>query len=251
MDLRPIGLLERSELRKVAADCGFDVLTDGERLIEAVSTQAPLRVWLGWMGNQPVIGLDMAAVAAELRPGEVVILQTPAAAAAEWRAFPDVRSMDVALLQAWRLSRALPNALETRFAAQLAASTLTEREASIRQRIGQDLFRDGLMTLWGGRCALTRLDEPLLLRASHAKPWAQASDAERLDVYNGLLLAAHLDAAFDAGLIALRPDGTVEPSPALSDRANATLGLGALAPARLNSRHQPYLAWHRQHIFRC
>ena len=39
-----------------------------------------------------------------------------------------------------------------------------------------------------------------MLRASHSVPWAAcASDAERLDVHNGLLLAAHWDAAFDAG----------------------------------------------------
>ena len=34
------------------------------------------------------------------------------------------------------------------------------------------------------------------------KPWAKcASDDERLDVFNGLLLSANLDAAFDAGLV--------------------------------------------------
>lgn len=39
-----------------------------------------------------------------------------------------------------------------------------------------------------------------LLRASHAKPWKDSSDAEHLDVYNGLLLAVHLDALFDRGI---------------------------------------------------
>jgi hypothetical protein len=58
------------------------------------------------------------------------------------------------------------------------------------------------MDYWGGRRAITGCAEPLLLRGSHIKPWTQCeTDAERLDVYNGLLLAAHLDAAFDAGLI--------------------------------------------------
>ena len=39
---------------------------------------------------------------------------------------------------------------------------------------------------------------PELLRASHAKPWAKASDIERLDSFNGLLLSVHLDAMFDS-----------------------------------------------------
>lgn len=58
------------------------------------------------------------------------------------------------------------------------------------QRVGQDIFRQGLMECWESRCAITGLAIPELLRASHIKPWADcATDAERLDVYNGLLLA--------------------------------------------------------------
>ena len=39
-----------------------------------------------------------------------------------------------------------------------------------------------------------RMALPEVLRASHAKPWAEcANDAERLDVFNGFLLVANLD----------------------------------------------------------
>ncbi len=87
-------------------------------------------------------------------------------------------------------------------AADPRPAAATEVERLVVQRVGQDVFRAALMDYWGSRCAITGCAEPLLLRASHIKPWAQcATDAERLDVYNGLLLAAHLDAAFDAGLI--------------------------------------------------
>ena len=45
---------------------------------------------------------------------------------------------------------------------------------------------------------MTGLALPQALRASHAKPWGGGdSDAERLDVLNGLVLAAQLDALFD------------------------------------------------------
>lgn len=84
------------------------------------------------------------------------------------------------------------------------------------QCVGQDIFRQGLMEFWEGRCAITGLAVPELLRASHIKPWADcATDAERLDVYNGLLLAPHLDALFDQGFITIAADGRVVRSPAL------------------------------------
>jgi len=75
------------------------------------------------------------------------------------------------------------------------------------------------------RCAITRLAVPELLRASHIKPWAACeTDAERLDVYNGLLLAPHLDAAFDQGFISVADSGDVIVSPALDVDARQVLG---------------------------
>ena len=50
---------------------------------------------------------------------------------------------------------------------------------------------DGLL---GGRCPLTGITDPALLRASHIVPWAECDDAQRLDVHNGLLLSALWDA---------------------------------------------------------
>lgn len=87
------------------------------------------------------------------------------------------------------------------------------------QRIGQDIFREALLEFWNGRCPLTGIDEPLLLCASHIKPWADcATDAERLDVYNGLLLAANLDAAFDAGFLTFAADVRLSYRPAFPRR---------------------------------
>jgi predicted restriction endonuclease len=120
----------------------------------------------------------------------------------------------------------------------------------VKQRIGQNLFRDGLMVLWEGRCAISGLDEPSLLRASHALPWAQASDAERLDVFNGLLLAAHLDAAFDAGLLAIDEDGAVLLSPKLTKATSEVLAVRPGARVRLSAGHVRYLTWHRLNRFK-
>ncbi len=120
------------------------------------------------------------------------------------------------------------------------------------QRVGQDVFRAGLLDYWEGRCALTGLAVPELLRASHIKPWAECeADAERLDVFNGLLLAPHLDAAFDGGFITLADDGAVIVSEHLDTAARSLLGLtNSLRAARLPAGHRRYLPWHCERVFR-
>jgi putative restriction endonuclease len=124
----------------------------------------------------------------------------------------------------------------------------TEAERLVVQRIGQDVFRKSLMEYWRATCPITGITQPELLRASHIKPWADcASDAERLDVFNGLLLAAHIDAAFDAALITFMDDGTLIRSSRLTEHSSAVLGLhdGIRLPG-LTPRHAVYLAQHRQ-----
>jgi putative restriction endonuclease len=114
------------------------------------------------------------------------------------------------------------------------------------QRIGQDVFRDALMDYWGGRCPMTGITEPGLLRASHILPWADCTDAQRLDVHNGLLLSALWDAAFDRGLISFADDGTVLANPQLGESARTALGLiGAPRLIGLRDAHRINLAQHR------
>ena len=126
---------------------------------------------------------------------------------------------DKAIRRAAALIRALP---DTPLAAyrektkSMPASTETERLA--KQRIGQDIFRASLEDYWSGRCPITSITDRALLRASHIKPWAACdSDEERLDVYNGFLLAAHLDAAFDAALMTFGEHSAILLSPRLSE----------------------------------
>lgn len=121
--------------------------------------------------------------------------------------------------------------------------------ATAMRRIGHDQFRGALLAYWGG-CAVTGLTTTRLLRASHIKPWASASPGEQTDPYNGLLLAPHIDAAFDTGLITFSDDGQMVLSPALRREDATLLGLhSGLRLRRLDARHRPYLAFHRQEIF--
>lgn len=117
------------------------------------------------------------------------------------------------------------------------------------RRIGHDLFRKALMEYWG-KCAVSDLKAERLLRASHIKPWASASPEEKTDPYNGLLLAPHIDAAFDAGLITFDSNGALVLSSRLDPEDAAALGLHeGLRLRQLDARHQPYLAFHRQEVF--
>ncbi len=134
---------------------------------------------------------------------------------------------------------------------QTGALTDTERQQIVSQRIGQGIFRDSLLRYWRGRCCISGLDQTELLRASHIRDWAHCqSSEERLDVHNGLLLAAHLDAAFDAGLITVNENGVIHVSSNLSREAIRQLGLEKpVKITGLRSKHQSYLEWHRRQKF--
>ncbi len=126
----------------------------------------------------------------------------------------------------------------------------TEIERIEKVRIGQDIFRKALLTYWKDTCPITGITDTALLRASHIIPWARCeSDAERMDVHNGLLLSSLWDAAFDGGLITFDDEGRPIPSSELTDAAIAALQLGNAAPLPLTSEHRARLAWHRTHLW--
>lgn len=246
--------LTLTRIEKAATDNGFDraLTPEGDWLV-FVSTQCPLRVWLGTFGD----AIFLAAFSQQNVARALGDYGTPMAApmprgAAGGRTVPTVAALHRLLRRAFQLSKALPNELLHTFEKQVAAlPRATEAERLVVQRIGQSLFRDGLLDFWEGRCAVTGLAVPALLRASHIKPWADCeTDAERLDVYNGILLAPHLDAAFDRGFITVTDDGLLVVSDALDTNARAVLGLDRPLRVRaLADAHRSYLPWHRDRVF--
>lgn len=125
--------------------------------------------------------------------------------------------------------------------------TATVRESLVEARIGQGAYRAKLMHLWDGRCALTGCDLADVLIASHAKPWADCNNAERLDEFNGLLLAAHVDKLFDRGLISFADDGRLLVQPTIREEALAQLGLTKDMQLRtVYPQNAPYLRAHRK-----
>jgi predicted restriction endonuclease len=123
----------------------------------------------------------------------------------------------------------------------------TEFDRIVKERVGQGYFRRALLDYWGGCCPLTGIGDEALLRASHIVAWADCrSDDERLDVYNGLLLAAHWDAAFDRGLVSFEDNGRVLVKPTLSEAALALLAPERARPLPLDDGHRRQLASHRE-----
>lgn len=171
---------------------------------------------------------------------------------------PDIDALAALLRRGAELSLALPDQAADTFRERTAeelgrvADRGTEVERLVRQRVGQNVFREALLDYWGGACAVTGLALPEVLRASHAKPWADCeSDEERLNVFNGLLLVAQLDALFDRGLTAFDAGGDLVIAPCLTAEHRASLHVSEGLRLRwVAPEHLPFLQWHREHVFR-
>jgi len=169
----------------------------------------------------------------------------------------DIDALAALLRRAAELSLSLPDQAAHTFRERAAnalarvADQGTEVERLVRQRVGQDVYREALLDYWGGACAVTGLTLPDVLRASHAKPWADCgSDEERLDVFNGFLLVAHVDALFDRGLLTFDAGGDLVIAPRLTAEHRASLHLSEGMRLRwVAPEHLPFLAWHHEHVF--
>lgn len=161
------------------------------------------------------------------------------------------------LRRAAKLAHSLPSQVSINFEEKVSEELTkfsaegirkTEIERMVRQRVGQNAYRNAMLDYWGGACAVTGIDVPEVLRASHAKPWADClNDAERLDVYNGFLLNANLDAVFDRYLITFDTNGKVVIGSRLSQTQCHSLGLLPDLKLRwLADEHYLYLEYHRE-----
>ncbi len=133
----------------------------------------------------------------------------------------------------------------------LATLPETERQAIVAARRGQGKFRQELLDYWHG-CAVTGCSRVGMLRASHLKPWRSSDNRERLDKFNGLLLTPNLDVALDRYLISFNDEGKIMIASGLNAGDLLSLGIDArMCLRRLDSRHKPYLAYHRRFFEQC
>lgn len=89
--------------------------------------------------------------------------------------------------------------------AKYESKQATHRHAIVTTRVGQDFFREMILTSYKSRCALTGTDDPRLLTASHIVGWAEDKSL-RLNPSNGIALNALHDRAFDRHLITFNED---------------------------------------------
>lgn len=150
--------------------------------------------------------------------------------------------------------------IETKFEKELLdiPSTLAgeTRMREVKTRVNQDFFRRMILTNYNNKCALTGIDIPELLVASHIVPWA-SNEQERLNPKNGICLSSLYDKAFDSGLISFKDNGTV----IFSKRLKANVGKDyyskyflpfesfALAVPQRYYPNPLFLEWHRDEIF--
>jgi hypothetical protein len=123
----------------------------------------------------------------------------------------------------------------------------TERQAIVRARIGQGVFKERVSTI-EKRCRITGVENPVHLIASHCKPWRDSNNEERLNGENGLLLTPSIDRLFDRGFISFEDNGRLIVSP-VADRASLRkMGVeteSAVNVGAFSSGQRNFLDFHR------
>lgn len=243
----PQSFVTRQECEKVAFQNGYRrTHPEVGGWAQFSSTTAQGSIWLAHeSAGVWLLALDHAGVIAEL---DIPTVDQEGPGMNRYQ-FATLGQLYAVMPRVYELARTLPDApLHVFIHETKGLPSSTDAERLVIQRVGQDIFRDRLMTYWQARCPLTGITDPALLRASHIIAWKDcASDAERLDVHNGLLLSALWDAAFDRGLVTFDDDGRPEFSPRLSKTARAELRWHAAIP--LTDKHRARLVQHRAKSF--
>ena len=245
----PQSFVVREECQKAASQNGYRrVMGEEAGWARFASTTAQGAIYLAAVGSHGpwFLALEHAGIIEEL---ELPTANMPGPGLARY-SIANLTEFYALLPRVYKLGVSLPDAPLHEFKAKIKdLPKTTEAERLVVQRIGQNIFRDRLMTYWEGCCPLTGITDTELLRASHIIPWKDCeSDAERLNAHNGLLLSALWDAAFDRGLVTFDDNGTPEFSPSLSNAARAELRWEEAIS--LTKNHRDRLAWHRKHLFK-
>lgn len=130
---------------------------------------------------------------------------------------------------------------------------ITEVNRTVKQRIGQLQFRNEVIRLEGA-CPITGVSSPAFLRASHIKPWRACETAdERLDPYNGLALAPHIDQLFDQGYITFDDGGALILSYECPPMIPMQWGFEDKVGKRLidvSVKRRKYIGYHNRYVFK-
>lgn len=126
----------------------------------------------------------------------------------------------------------------------------TEAKITTKMRIGHQSFKRKLMELWQNKCAICGINLSSILKASHAKPWKDCNDYERLDPYNGLLLCAHHDALYDRGFITVDKEGNVLIASILDENSHNIRFDNEEKQISIFEENKKYFQWHKSYVFK-
>ncbi|MDC6485804.1 HNH endonuclease signature motif containing protein [Luminiphilus sp.] len=124
----------------------------------------------------------------------------------------------------------------------------TSRRGLVTSRVGQGYYRQQILQRFNYRCAVTGSKMEEILIASHIVPWREATDEERLDVDNGILLSPIYDALFDKHLISFTDDGVMLLASTLGTEDVESLGIDTSLRVAVSDGMTPYLGRHRENL---
>ena len=99
----------------------------------------------------------------------------------------------------------------------------------VKTRVNQSVFRQMVLANYATKCAITGIDIPELLLASHIMPWS-INEKERLNPENGICLSALYDKAFDKGIIGIDQNYQIVLSTSLKKKKNTEFYKNHFAP---------------------
>ena len=126
----------------------------------------------------------------------------------------------------------------------------TERQAVLMARRGQGLFKQRVMRIERA-CRVTGVVREEHLRASHCKPWRDATNEERLNGENGLLLTPSIDHLFDRGFIGFDGNGALIVSPVAHRESLQRMGIDpqrSMNVGVFSAGQKRYLEFHRDNV---
>lgn len=130
---------------------------------------------------------------------------------------------------------------------------ISSRQVEIkRARQGQGIYRDKLLSECPF-CPITMINDERLLIASHIKPWAIATDSEKLDPKNGFMLSPLYDKLFDRGLMTFSEERRIVLSNWISPKNKERLGVKDgqfVQMLPLDDARQSYMEFHRTSVFK-
>jgi putative restriction endonuclease len=176
-----------------------------------------------------------------------------------WKEF--IHNKEALLFESERILAEKENtSIENKFVDELKGTEHLKGEYKLREvktRVNQNVFRQIVIANYNGKCAITGIDIPDLLLASHIIPWSK-NEQERLNPENGICFSPLYDRAFDKGYIGVNANYEIVLSAYLIKKDKEEYHLKYFAPlARtkiiLPQKYYPkkeFLEYHMNEVFK-